>query len=272
MIATFHNHSTWSDGRTSFEEIYAYAKDNAVDILGLSDHLCVYPDGRDVDWTLAPEDVPRYIKDVLSFSGSSSMEIRVGIEYDWFEGHGEVIRDLVESTELDYRIGAVHHVEQEQFDMSFEYWTSKSPEERTEVWIKYWRLIEEMAESGLFDLAAHLDLPKKLGFYPEGDIGDVVDTALEAVKANGMAIELNTAGFGKKCADGYPSVEILEKCRNLEIPATLSSDGHKPEHILYEYERGLEHLKRAGYREIVRFREREIWFESLDDALTGKQV
>lgn len=67
MIATFHNHSTWSDGRTPFKEIYAYAKSNAVDILGLSDHLCVYPDGRYVDWTLAPEDVPKYIEDVLSF-------------------------------------------------------------------------------------------------------------------------------------------------------------------------------------------------------------
>ena len=45
MIASFHNHSTWSDGQAPFGEFYAYAKKTGVEILGLSDHFCIYPDG-----------------------------------------------------------------------------------------------------------------------------------------------------------------------------------------------------------------------------------
>lgn len=41
MIATFHNHSTWSDGQSSFSEIHAFAKSAGVEILGLSNRLHV---------------------------------------------------------------------------------------------------------------------------------------------------------------------------------------------------------------------------------------
>lgn len=34
------------------------------------------------------------------------MEVRVGLEFDWFEDHGQVIAPFVESIPLDYRIGA----------------------------------------------------------------------------------------------------------------------------------------------------------------------
>ncbi len=267
MIATYHNHSSWSDGKTSFEEIYNHAKRIGVDELGISDHFCVYPDGSSPDWALGPERVDAYLEDVLSFKDREGPTVRVGLEFDWFESHQELIQPLVEAIPLDYRIGAVHHVEQEQFDMSFEYWTEKSSEERDEVWRKYWAQVTEMAASGLFDIAAHLDLPKKLGFYPEGDVSACIDEALEAIRSTDMVVELNTAGFGKRCADGYPSIDILKQCRAKEIPITLSSDGHIPEHILFEFERGLSHLKEAGYTELARFRNREIWFESLDETL-----
>ena len=45
MRATFHNHTRWSDGLASPEEVYAYAVSAGVNILGFSDHFCVYPGG-----------------------------------------------------------------------------------------------------------------------------------------------------------------------------------------------------------------------------------
>jgi histidinol-phosphatase (PHP family) len=269
MIATFHNHSSWSDGRPTFGEIHSYASEHGVNILGLSDHFCVYPDGTSPDWSLAPAKVNDYLADILSFRGKGPLEVRVGLEFDWFEDHQSVIAPFAESISLDYRIGAIHHVELQQFDMDASYWTTKTEAERDEIYVKYWGLVQQMAESSLFDIAAHLDLPKKLGFYPTSDISPVVDAALDAIAAAGMAVELNTAGFGKPCADGYPSLDILKKCRTREIPVTLSSDGHIPEHILFEFERGLAQLHRAGFTSIARFREREKWFEPLSDALTS---
>ena len=195
------------------------------------------------------------------------MEIRVGLEFDWFENHRDIIAPFVESIPLDYRIGAVHHVERQQFDVDASFWTSRTKAEQDEVWIHYWQLVREMTQSGLFDVAAHLDLPKKLGFYPHADLGAVVDEALDAIKACHMVVELNTAGFNKPCADGYPSLDILKRCRTREIPVTLSSDAHIPEHLLFEFEKGLANLHEAGFTSVVRFRDRERWSEGLAEAL-----
>jgi histidinol-phosphatase (PHP family) len=267
VIATFHNHSKWSDGNTGFDEIYFCANRLGVDILGLSDHFCVYPDGSSPPWSLAPQRAEDYLTDVLSFRQRGPIEIRVGLEFDWFENHHDIIAPVANRIPLDYRIGSVHHVEQQQFDMSASYWTEKSVEERDMVFVKYWNLIREMAESSLFDVVGHLDLPKKLGFHPRSDLNAELEAALDAIAESEMVVELNTAGFAKPCADGYPSLDILKKCRRREIPVTLSADAHSPEQILFEYERGLAQLRAAGFTSVARFRERERWFEPLGDAL-----
>jgi histidinol-phosphatase (PHP family) len=272
VIATFHNHSKWSDGTTGFGELHAHAERLGVDILGLSDHLCIYPDGTSPTWSMSPQQAPEYLADVLSYRKDGKLEVRVGLEFDWFENHGEAIASFADRIPLDYRIGSVHHVDLQQFDMSTAYWTEKSTEERDAVFAGYWRLIRGMAESTIFDIAGHLDLPKKLGFCPSAGVGAEVDAALDAIAESKMVVELNTAGFAKPCADGYPSVEILRKCRSREIPVTLSSDGHRPEDLLYEFGRGLANLHAAGFDSIARFRGRERWFEPLGDAVKSART
>ena len=173
----------------------------------------------------------------------------------------------IEPLPLDYRIGSIHHVDLEPIDMDDSYWSSKSEAERDQAYLKYWGLVREMAESGLFDIAGHLDLPKKFGFYPTVAVAPAIDAALDAIAGHDLVVECNTAGYGKVCADSYPSLEILKKCRQRDIPVTLSSDGHIPVHILYEFEKGLARLQEAGFATVAPFRERERWFEPLSDAL-----
>lgn len=272
VIATYHNHSKWSDGTAEVADIYSSADRRGVDILGLSDHFCIFPDGSSPEWSLAPQRSADYIAEVLSFRKKGTMDVRVGLEFDWFENHRDIIAPILDGIALDYRIGSVHHVDRRQFDMSPSYWSEKTVEERDAVFAKYWCLIREMAASSLFDIAGHLDLPKKLGFAPASDLSAVEDAALDAIAESKMVVEYNTAGFAKPCADGYPSLEILKRCRARDIPVTLSADGHRPEQILFEFGRGLANLSAAGYLSIARFRERERWFEPLGDALKSARA
>jgi histidinol-phosphatase (PHP family) len=267
LIATYHNHTKWSDGTSGVGELCAHADSLGVDILGISDHLCIYPGGGTSKWSMDPSRTHDYLADVLSFRRKGGMEIRVGLEFDWFEGHRNAIAPIVESLPLDYRIASVHHVERQRVEASASFWSERSPEERDVLFAKYWGLVREMAESHLFDIAAHLDIAKKHGFYPASDLGGAVDAALDAIAAGRMVVELNTSGYAKACAEAYPSPEILRKCRQRGIPVTLSSDAHRPENLLYEFERGLAALKDAGFATVARFREREPWFEPLDEAL-----
>jgi histidinol-phosphatase (PHP family) len=95
------------------------------------------------------------------------------------------------------------------------------------------------------------------------------DAALDAVRAYGLTVELNTAGFRALCGDAYPSLDLLKRCRSRDIPVTLSADAHRPEQLLAGFDRGLARLREAGYASLVRFRERTCWSEPLADALRG---
>jgi len=267
VIATYHNHSKWSDGSATFAEIYACAEGLGVDILGLSDHLCIYPDGTSPKWSMSPSRTEDYLTEVCSFRGAGKIEVRVGLELDWLGKERNAMTQIAGRLPLDYRIGSVHHVEGQQFDASPSYWSEKSAEERDAVFAKYWGLVRDMAASSFFDIAAHLDLAKKLGYQPTSDPSPAIDAALDAIAESRMVVELNTSGFSRPCADAYPSLEILKRCRGRGIAITLSADGHIPGHLIYEFERGLARLHQAGFTSIARFREREKWFEPLGDAL-----
>lgn len=253
MIASFHNHSTWSDGAAPIGDLYAHAKKIGLQILGVSDHFCIFPDGTSDERMLRPDETSDYLEELISFRERGEIEVRMGLEIDWFEGHRSLILPYLESLPLDYRIGSVHFVDLEAIDADASFWSSKSEDERDQVHLKYWHLIREMAESNLFDIAAHLDLPKKFGYYPSPAVTPAINEALDAIAAHKLVVECNTAGFGKACADAYPSLEILKKCRQREIPVTLSSDAHVPEHLLFQFENGLARLKEAGFTSIARF-------------------
>ena len=267
MVATFHNHTTWSDGQASADAMYAAAAVAGVKVLGISDHFCICPDGSVPGFSLLPDELGDYLAEIRALQTKGGMEVVAGIEFDWFEQSRSVYAPYAESLPLDYRIGSVHFVGGQGFDIDASFWSSKSDDERDAVYAAYWRLVRGMAESRLFDIAGHIDLPKKFGFYPKGDLRKLEDEALDAIRANGMAVELNTAGFRYPCADGYPSLGLLKRCREREIPATLSSDAHKTEHLLYEFGRGAGLLREAGYSMIARFRGGEKWFEPLSQAV-----
>ena len=141
-------------------------------------------------------------------------------------------------------------------------WQGLSQHGRDEVYRKYWKLVKEMAESRLFDIAAHLDLPKKFGYYPASDMRHLIRDALVSISKNDLVVEYNTAGFGKPCADGYPSLAILKMCKDLDIRVALSSDAHHPAQLLFEFDRGVRLLKDIGYTEIARFENRRVFMES----------
>ena len=69
----------------------------------------------------------------------------------------------------------------------------RSEKARDDIYVKYWKLIREMAESGLFDIAAHLDLPKKLCFYPSSYLSVHIVAALDAMNETVLAQKFERA-------------------------------------------------------------------------------
>jgi histidinol-phosphatase (PHP family) len=114
-----------------------------------------------------------------------------------------------------------------------------------------------MARSGLFDFLGHPDLIKKFAYRPEGDLRRFYDPVIEAIAESKVAIELNTAGFHKPCAEQYPSSEFLSLAAQAEIPITLSSDAHHPSEVARDFAKGLDLIKEAGFTHLCRFEKRK---------------
>ena len=253
MLATYHNHTRYSDGKATIAEMVAAAEAAGIDELGISDHLTLAPWGP-VGWSMDPARLEAYVAELDAARQRATISIRLGLEVDWFEGQAEKIVETLGDVPFDYLIGSVHFVGKFSVDGSAAGWGALSEDERTSVHRQYWWLISQLAESGLFHVVGHLDLPKKCGAFPPAvDLQSEIDSALDAIASAGMVVELNTAGWHKPCGEAYPTRDLLRRCRERGIVATLSADAHQPDHLARDFDRGLQVLEDAGYDRIARF-------------------
>lgn len=265
MIASYHNHTTWSDGTTSIDAMVAGARRLGLDVLGLSDHFVIHPSGAVLEWSMDPERLGAYLCAVRAVRAAAGggPAIRVGLEVDWFPECGDAIRAALDAHEFDYLIGAVHEVDGFPIDMATEAWDALDADTQNDRHRLYWQRMRAMAESGLFDIAAHIDLSKKFGHRPTVDLDAEIDAALDAMAAADMVVELNTAGWHKPCDEAYPAPDLLRRVRARGMPVTLSADAHAPEHLLRDFDRGAALLRDMGFTEIARFEERRRTFDAL---------
>jgi len=129
-----------------------------------------------------------------------------------------------------------------------------------EVWRAYFDRLAMAAESGLFEIIGHADLPKKFGHRPPPDCRTLCEKFLVAAGKHNCAIELNTAGLRKECREIYPSREILELAFQRGVPITFGSDAHAPGEVGMNFAEAVQLARAAGYTEHCRFarRRREI--------------
>jgi histidinol-phosphatase (PHP family) len=228
-----------------------------LDEYGVSDHFVLTPDGQPIDWSMPLDRLEEYVAGVQAAAAQASITVRLGIEVDFFpETVAEVVARL-SPYPFDYLIGSVHYVDRFPIDACADDWQMLSAAEVTEKHRLYWVRLAELARSGAFDFVGHLDLAKKFGSRPSVPVTAEIAAALQAVAGAGLAVELNTAGWDKPCAEAYPSLELLRRCREAGIPVLMNDDSHAPRTIGAHFERGARLLQQAGYQEVVRFANRE---------------
>jgi histidinol-phosphatase (PHP family) len=290
-LATYHNHSRWSDGKATIEELIAAARSMGIDELGISDHWVLHPSGTQFKWAMRTDRLPEYVSELKQMREQAkphaAVALRIGLEVDWHPGRAAPLRAVLEQYPFDYIIGSVHEVQLPDspfelggfmIDGSPAAWEKISIDQRNDLYLRYWRNIKSLAESGVFDIVAHIDLPKKFAFYPTIDLSREIADALDAISAaqttsgGKLVVEMNTAGWHKPCADGYPTLDILKQCNRREIPVTISADAHQPEHLLRDFVKAAQRLSAAGYTAIARFANRETRFEPLTDAVVARCI
>jgi histidinol-phosphatase (PHP family) len=241
------------------------ASERGIEELGVAEHIYRFRQALEV-WehpfwrTYAVDDLDDYCGFVRD-----ETDLKLGIEADFIPGREDRMRNLLEQREWDYVVGSIHFVGDESLDTDeFSIWTKTASAER--IWKRYFEMLAEAAQSGLFDILAHPDLVKVWGKdrpIPEGDLRRFYYPAMEAIADTNVALEVSTAGYRKPVGEIYPAPAFLEMAVDAGTPLALSSDAHVPEQLGHEYEQAVQLLDSLGVKEIAVFDKRELRLEPL---------
>jgi histidinol-phosphatase (PHP family) len=184
------------------------------------------------------------------------LRIRSALEVDYLPGHEEWVRNLAGRHEWDYFIGSVHYIDG-GWDIDnpgkLDQWRAR---DAYDVWSAYFERLTAAADSGLFEIIGHPDLPKKFRFMPNRDCVPLFERFLDVAAARGVAIEINTAGLRKDCREMYPSLEFLKLASARGVGLTFGSDAHQPGEVGMNFADAVLLAREAGYRECLRFEKR----------------
>lgn len=221
---------------------------------GVSDHAPMEDEPFD-DWRMRQSELPLYIEwidEARRVAQGTSLEVLAALECDWVPGIEPWVEKLRGMYGWDYFIGSVHYLDNGwDFDnpQSLYFWEKTNVED---AWRRYWDLYRDMARSGLFQIMGHADLIRKFGHRPEGDLKRFYVPAIEATLESGAAVEMNTAGWYKPCAEQYPSFEFLELACEAGVPLVINSDAHAPSEVARDFGRAYELAARAGYKTLAK--------------------
>jgi len=225
--------------------------------IGFTDHSPMRRDDFD-NWRMRFDQLAEYVEKVHKARREHpQLTIRLGLEVDFIPGHEDWIRELATKHPWDYFIGSVHYVS--------ESWDVDNPEKLSnwknrdayEVWSIYFERLTMAAESKLFEIIGHADLPKKFCFYPQRDCTALFERFLDAAKRADVAVELNTAGLRKECKEIYPSPGIVRLAHSKGVPITFGSDAHAPGEVGMDLPRAVELARSVGYSQRCRFIQRK---------------
>jgi len=225
--------------------------------IGFSDHNPMIRDDYD-DWHMRQDELDEYVEKVRKAQKDHpGLTIKLALEVDYLPGHEPWIRDLAARHPWDYFIGSVHYVS-DAWDLDnpkkISEWKKRDP---LEVWTAYFERLTRAAESGLFEIIGHADLPKKFCFYPQTDCTPLFDRFLAAARQHDVAIEINTAGLRKDCKEMYPSRQIVQMAAQRGVALTFASDAHAPGEVGMNFAEAVELARSAGYTHRRRFTQRK---------------
>ncbi|MFC1462545.1 histidinol-phosphatase HisJ family protein [Verrucomicrobiota bacterium] len=234
----------------------AAAKARGIPEICFADHVPA-PDGYDPGTRMDIGRFPEYVEMVSALRAGTDPEVLFGIEADYYEGCRTFLESWLPEQDFDLVLGSVHFIAEWGFDHpdNIAVWETVDV---AETWRKYFELVGALADTGLFDILGHTDIPKKFGHrLDEKTLAELAEPALDRVATAGMAVELNTGGLRYPAGEIYPSRFLLELCRARDIPIVFGSDAHAADCVGHAFEQAVKLAADTGYTESLRFRGRK---------------
>ncbi len=261
ITADLHTHTLYSHGQDTPLAMWTSAQQKNITLFGFTEHS---PRPNAYTYSNEYRDrltayFPQYIAEVQALKEQFFGHVLLGIEMDWFEKDQDFIRAAIAEYPYDYVIGSVHFLETWGYDDDPADWKSLHKGQCDAHYTAYFHTLKRMAESGLFHIAAHIDLIKIFSLerfhqwlsLPQSfnEVGD----ALIAIKEAGMAMELSSAGLRKMCGEIYPGTSIMALAAEMDLPIAIGSDAHNVRDVASHFDIVEDYARKFGYTHSVWF-------------------
>jgi len=260
----FHIHERHScDARGASVESYCrVAEEKGIDEIGFATHLIIT--GPDVKYSIAPEQIPEYFKEIETAQSTTNVKLRIGLEVDYFPEEERRIASILDNYPFDFILGSLHSVQGHNIGSKkgiTAFLAGRRIEEALDIYYDCWR---KAVESGLFDVMAHPDYFRRhfdtvratpLAFE---EYGSSVFEAFESLKSCRVGVEVNSSGYRHGIGDCYPTLGFLKAVKDVGVETvTIGSDSHSVEQLGMGLGDAIKRLEEAGYSHICVFEGRK---------------
>lgn len=250
MLANFHTHTTFCDGKNTTREIVLYAIDKGFDSIGFSGHgFTDFHDGYCMKQT------DKYCAEInaLKEEFKDKIQIYLGVEEDAF--------CYTNRENFDYIIGSSHY-----FCIDGAYYPVDSNPEKFQKCMELFKSdVVTLSESyyGAFcdyilkrkpDIVGHFDLVTKFDEMEEPKFLDnekyfaVVEKYMEKVAGSGVMFEVNTGAMARGYrTTPYPHERLLHILKKHDAKLVLASDSHQVETLDFAFAETRKFLRDAGF-------------------------
>ncbi|QKY20267.1 histidinol-phosphatase [Halolamina sp. CBA1230] len=230
----YHTHSNYSDGYFIPGMVRA-AEAAGLDGIGFADHCNVTADGearRRLDGLgfALDETYPRRREGIEWVRTETDLAVYDAVEMDYVPGREADIASFLDEAAFDYAVGSVHSVEGDDVQWS-ENFVHLDDDERRAVVDGYYDNLAALAESELFEIAAHADLvertPELRGYSTAEQYEQVADAFADA----DTVPEINAGRVLDDYGEFHPAPDLLDTLLDRGVEFVVGSDSHRPEEV-----------------------------------------
>jgi histidinol-phosphatase (PHP family) len=208
------------------------------------------------------EDYESKVRGAADSFKERGLTVLLGVEVDYFPGVAEALPDRFHDTGFDMIMGSVHLIDRMQITTEPEAQNAFAKLSIQQLGDRYYQLLIECAETGLFNVLGHMDVYRRYGekFYG-ADIHSIwlshVKQLAASMKRHHIGFEVNTSPWRRGMEQPMPETLIIKALRKAGIKTvTIGSDAHNPNDVGAGVEKALSLIKECGFSSPSRFREK----------------
>ena len=207
------------------------------------------------------EDFRNYIRaiDGLAEAFGERLIVLRGFEIEVVptDGYRDKMLAYREAGDFDYMVGSVHYVEEVSIDGPIEDFRRirDGLGGLEALAVRYYETVAEMIDALRPEVVGHLDLLRK-NAGPDAALDTrairrAADGALEAARACGAILDLNTAAYRKGLGTPYPAAWLVERAASMGIGFCFGDDSHGPAQVGAGIDDARDYLLANGVGEVT---------------------